>query len=53
MKASGQGVPLLTRRDLDTMFGMFDITHKGTVTAEQANQVSFGIWHWTDATVGR
>jgi hypothetical protein len=29
--------PLLTKQDLETMFGMFDITKKGVITAQQAN----------------
>ncbi|GIL53691.1 hypothetical protein Vafri_9327 [Volvox africanus] len=29
---------LITEQDLDTMFGMFDITKRGVVTAEQANR---------------
>lgn len=29
--------PLLTESDLATMFHMFDVTNRGTVTAEQAN----------------
>ncbi|KAG2438174.1 hypothetical protein HXX76_005781 [Chlamydomonas incerta] len=30
--------PLINEQDLETMFGMFDITKRGTVTAEQANR---------------
>ena len=29
--------PLLSKEDLHTMFAMFDLTHRGAVTAEQAN----------------
>lgn len=33
------GTPtLITEQDLETMFGMFDITKRGSVTAEQANR---------------
>lgn len=32
------GTPsLLTKEDLDTMFGMFDVTKRGVISAEQAN----------------
>lgn len=31
--------PALTREDLRTMFGMFDVTEKGVVTVAQADQV--------------
>jgi hypothetical protein len=30
--------PLITDADLDVMFGMFDITKRGTVTTEQATR---------------
>jgi hypothetical protein len=29
--------PLLTQEDLNTMFGMFDITKRGVMTAEQVS----------------
>lgn len=29
--------PLLTKEDLETMFGMFDVTKRGVISAEQAN----------------
>lgn len=31
--------PALTREDLRTMFGMFDVTEKGVVSVAQADQV--------------
>ena len=30
--------PLLTADDLATMFGMFDLTKRGTITAEQVGR---------------
>ncbi len=36
-KISGTST-LITDQDLETMFGMFDITKRGVVTAEQANR---------------
>lgn len=32
--------PALTREELRIMFGMFDVTEKGTVSVAQANQVT-------------
>ena len=32
--------PALTREELRVMFGMFDVTEKGTVSVAQANQVT-------------
>lgn len=29
--------PILTVQDLHTMFAMFDLTNRGTITSEQAN----------------
>jgi hypothetical protein len=32
-----EAMPLLNRVDLEAMFGMFDVTKRGNVTTEQAN----------------
>lgn len=38
MKSTGICQPLVTGKDLDIMFHMFDITNKGTVTVAQATE---------------
>jgi hypothetical protein len=32
--------PLLTTEDIDTMFAMMDVTNKGCITGQQANNVA-------------
>lgn len=38
MKTQGLSAPLISSKDLDTMFQMFDITNKGAVTVAQATE---------------
>ena len=35
--------PLLTTEDIDTMFAMVDVTNKGSITGQQANNVAVSV----------